>query len=559
MKPNSESFPLIKHQTHKISILTNHFLNISETIDHLKQTQAVFLKHLTSLPHYHYFAARLLRRILQCPGDNLRYAHQVFDEIPSCENGFLWTSLIRGFVLHDHFRHSVSLYSRMHQNGVLPSGFTFSSVLNACGRIPAVFEGKQVHSRVVQSGLCENKIVETAILDMYAKCGCVFDAREVFDGMCDRDVVAWTAMICGYTKVGMMDDAMWLFENMGRRNSFTWTTMVAGYASNGNMKAAKGLYDMMKEKDMVTWVAMIAGYGKCGYVREARRVFDEIPMPDASSFAAMVACYAQNGYANEAIEMYNKLREVKVKITDVAMVGAISACAQLRDVQMSKTLTDHLEEICCDRTLIVSNALIHMHSKCGNIHLALREFNVVSKRDVITYSTLIIALAEHGKSQEAVGLFLKMQKEGVKPNQITFVGVLNACSSAGLIEEGCLYFKLMTEEFGIKPLPQHYSCMVDMLGRAGQLERAYALIKENASNVDAVAWSSLLGACRVHGNVELGEIVARCLFEIDPKDSGNYVLLANTYASKNKWEDAEKVKKMMSEKGMRKSPGCSWI
>lgn len=183
----------------------------------------------------------------------------------------------------------------------------------------------------------------------------------------------------------------------------------------------------------------------------------------------------------------------------------------------------------------------------------------MSNRDVITYSALITALTEHGKSQEALDLFLKMQKEGVKPNQVTFVGVLNACSSAGLIEEGCMYFKLMTEVFGIKPLPEHYCCMVDLLGRAGQLERAYNLIKENASIADATTWGSFLGACRVHGNVELGEIAARCLFEIDPKDSGNYVLLANTYASNNKWENVEKLKRMMSERGMRKSPGCSWL
>lgn len=446
----------------------------------------------------------------------------------------------------------------MHQNGVLPSGFTFTSVLNACGRVPAISEGNQVHSRVLQSGLYNNKIVQTAILDMYAKCGLLSDARVVFDEMGERDVVAWTAMICAYTKVGMMVDAMCLFENMEERNSFTWTTMVAGYANNGDMKSAKELFDMMKEKNIVTWVAMIAGFGKCGDVREARRVFDEMPVPDASSFAAMVACYAQNGFAKEAIKMYNNMRERKIRVSVVAVVGAISACAQLRDVHLSRTLTNQLEEDCSDRTLAISNALIHMHSKCGNIGLAWREFNRISNRDVISYSALITALAEHGKSQDALDLFSRMQKEGVKPNQITFVGVLNACSYAGLVEEGCLYFNQMTDLFGIKQLPEHYSCMIDLLGRGGQLERACDLIQENASE-DATAWGSLLAACRVHGNVELGEIAARRLFEIDPKDSANYVLLANTYASKNRWDDVEKVKKLMNERRMRKSPGCSWI
>ncbi|XP_028752154.1 putative pentatricopeptide repeat-containing protein At5g37570 [Neltuma alba] len=554
----SASLSLIIHQKHKTSTLIGHFLNTGKTIDHLRQAQAVFLRQLATPHHYQYFAGRLLLRILQCPGDNLRYASRVFDQIPRCRNGFLWTLLIRKYALHDHFHLSISLYARMHENGVSPSGFTFSSVLNACCRIPAISVGKQVHARVSQSGLCKNKIVQTAILDMYAKCRLVSDARAVFDEMSERDVVAWTAMIRAYTKVGMMIDAMGLFENMEERNSYTWTTMVAGYANNGDMKAARELYDMMKEKDKVTWVAMIAGYGKCGDVKEARRVFDDIPVPDASSFAAMVACYAQNGFVKEAIMMYSNMREGKIRITDVAMVGAISACAQLRDVHLSRTFSDQLEDDCCGRTLAISNALIHMHSKCGNIDLAWREFNRMSNRDVITYSALITALAEHGKSQDALDLFLKMQKEGVKPNQITFVGVLNACSHAGLVEKGCMYFKQMTCSFGIKPLSEHYSCMVDLLGRAGQLERACNLIQESARD-DATAWGSLLGACRVHGDAELGEIAARRLFEIDPNDSGNYVILANTYASKDRWDDVEKVKKMMSEKRMIKPPGCSWI
>lgn len=558
---HEDDFIISPNPKHKTSALVKQLLNAAKTIGHLKQTQALFIKLHTQPHHYHYFLGRLLLRVLQFPCEaNLCYAHQLFDLIPNCQNGFLWTSLIRKLLFHAHFHHCISTYARMHQNGVSPSGFTFSSVLNACGRVPAIFEGKQVHARMVQSGCSGNKIVQTALLDMYAKFGCVFDARYVFDRMDDKDVVAWTAMICGYAKVGMMVEAQWLFDNMGERNTFTWTTMVAGYANNGDMKAAKELYDVMNEKDAVTWVAMIAGYGKFGNVSEAKRVFDGIPMPrDASTCAAMLACYAQNGYAKEAIDMYMETRQANVKTTEVAMVGAMSACAQLRDIRMSNTLTDHLQEGCCDRTYIVSNALIHMHSKCGNINLAWREFSRMKQRDVCAYSTMVAAFAEHGKSQDAIDIFFKMQKEGLKPNQVTFVGVLNACSSSGLIEEGCRFFQIMTGVYGIEPLPEHYACMVDLLGRAGQLERAYSLIKENATSADATTWGSLLACCRVYGNVELGESAARRLFEIDPEDCGNYVLLANTYASKDKWEHAEEVKKMVSEKGLRKPSGCSWI
>ncbi|KAL2317568.1 hypothetical protein Fmac_031444 [Flemingia macrophylla] len=561
-----KTFPSFFSQSRstKLGLRLMQFLNASKTIDHLKQTHALFLKLLTQQPphHCHYLMARLLHRVLHLTSEksNLFYAHQLFETMPSCPNSFLWTSLMRAFLCHrDHFRHCIYTFARMHQNGVFPSGFTFSSVLSACGRVPALFEGKQVHARVVQSGFLGNRIVQTALLDMYGKVGCVCDARDVFDRMDDRDVIAWTAMICAYAKMGMMVDAQWLFDNMGERNSFTWTTMVAGYANCEDMKAAKELYDLMDDKNEVTWVAMIAGYGKLGNVSEARRVFDGIPVPQgASACAAMLACYAQNGYATEAIDMYKKMKEAKIKITEVAMVAAISACAQLRDIRMSNTLTDHLEECCCDRTHIVSNAVIHLHSKCGNVNLALSEFSSMRYRDIHTYSAMIAALAEHGKSQDAIDVFLKMQKEGLKPNQVTFIGVLNACASSGHIEEGCRFFQIMTGVFGIEPLPEHYTCIVDLLGRAGQLERAYNMI-ENVSSTDATTWGSLLAACWLYGNVELGEIAARHLFEIDPEDSGNYVLLANIYASKDKWEHAEEVKKLISEKGMKKPSGYSSI
>ncbi|KAF5466390.1 hypothetical protein F2P56_016316 [Juglans regia] len=536
-----------------------HFIRASKTVSQLKQTHTVLLKTLIKTHHYNHLLTRFLIQLLQFPGDNLCYACLLFDQIPHCKSQFLWTSLIRSHVFHDHFSRSLSIYARMHWVGVSPTGFTFSSVLNASARIPAISAGKQIHAKVLRSGFLGNKFVQTALLDVYAKSGFVSCARDLFDRMDDKDVVTWTAMICGYTKVGMMDEARLLFDNMGQRNEVSWTTMVAGYANYGDMKAARKLYDGMQEKNPVASVAMIAGYGKCGNVVESQKMFDEITVPGVSCWAAMVACYAQNGYATEAIEMYKKMKEENVKINEVAMVGAISACTQLSDIEMANILAKHMEEGCCNRTHFVSNAFIHMYSKFGRIDKARDEFNRMSDRDVISYSALLTALADHGKTQEALDVFSEMQKEGIKPNQVTFISVLNTCSHAGLIEEGCKYFKLMTEVYSIEPLNEHYACMVDLLGRAGQLEKAYNLIVGNVGNADATIWGALLSACKVHGNAELGEIAARHLFEIERDNTGNYVLLANTYASMNKWDDAERLRQMMREKDMRKIPGCSWI
>lgn len=221
-----------------------------------------------------------------------------------------------------------------------------------------------------------------------------------------------------------------------------------------------------------------------------------------------------------------------------------------------------IKTICCilsDRTNYVSNALIHMHSKCGYLDLAWREFSRIKNKDVISYSSMITAFADHGKSQEALDMFLKMRNEGIEPNQVTFIGVLTACSHGGLVEDGCKQFELMTRVFGIKPLTEHLTCMVDLLGRSGQLEKAHSLIMDYKDFCDAGTWGALLGACKVHVNAELGEIAARHLLELEPEKTGNSALLANIYASMGKWKDSEIVKMMISETEKKKSPGCSWI
>ncbi|KAL3720820.1 hypothetical protein ACJRO7_005602 [Eucalyptus globulus] len=551
------------HQDRPAIALLKHCLRISKTVDQLKQSHALILKTLPEPNPDSREDERLLPfllvKLLRVPGDNLRYARYLFDEMPHGRTQFLWASLVRAHVAGGHFTRCIFLYARMHRAGVSPSAFVFSSVLNACARAPALSKGKQVHARVLNLGFLGNKIVETALLDMYAKSGAVSDARSIFDDMGGKDVVTWTAMIRGYSKLRMMEDARQLFDALETRNDMSWTTMVAGYANCGDMNAARELYDKMPGKNCVTWVAMIAGYGKIGDVTKTKRVFDEAQVKDAACWAAMLSCYAQNGYAMEALEMYREMRKLRVKINDVAVVGAISACTQLADIKMANELAVHVEETCCRRTNFLSGALINMHSRCGNIDQAQTEFRRMKNKDVISYSSMIRALSDHGKGLEALELFQEMLKDGVKPNHITFVSVLSACSHAGLVEEGLMHFSLMTKTFGIEPLIEHYSTIIDLLGRAGQLEKAYDIVIHSQGVCDAGVWGALLGACRVHGNVELGEMVARKLFAIEPENTGNYMLLADIYASVNRWEEAEKVKGLVSERGLRKLPGSSCI
>lgn len=330
--------------------LIGHYIRVSKTADQLRQIHAFILK---TLPNNsikrHRSIGRLLSKLLRLPGDSLRYARHLFDDIPKCKTR---GNSLPGLLLHSHvrlghFRTAIALYAGMQREGVPPCELTFSSVLTACARIPVLLEGRQIHARVVRSCFLGNKIVETCLLDMYVKNGALNDATAMFDEMEEKDVFAQTVMLYGFSKMGMFREARELFDEMEERNIITWTTMVAGYANIGDMVSARDLYDQMPRKNSVTWLAMISGYGKIGDVDSARAVFDSLDEQDEKCWAAMLACYAQNGRPEEALELYKEMKRENVTTSEVAVVGAISACTQLADVKMASELARHVEEGCC--------------------------------------------------------------------------------------------------------------------------------------------------------------------------------------------------------------------
>ncbi|KAG9457694.1 hypothetical protein H6P81_002202 [Aristolochia fimbriata] len=528
-------------------------LQISKSIRQLQQTHARLLR--TGAVQSQLLL--LTTQILKFQND-LEYARKVFDEIPQCQDVLVWTSLIRAHTLNGHFAGSLTLFAKMHSCGASPNAFTFSSALSAAARSSAVVEGRGLHTHVVKLGFSSNIVVETVLLDMYGKCGLVRDARQVFDAMREKDIVSWTAMVAGYAKAGLMRSARELFDVMTERNVVSWTAMVAGYASSGELGPARELFDQMPVRNSVSWTAMIAGYGKSGNVSSARQLFDQVSTKDPDVHAAMLACYSQNGFCKEAIELYKEMKKKKVEATEVALVGVISACTQTGDADAANMVASHMEERGSKVTPIAANALIHMHSKCGTIEKALRVFHDMQEKDVISYSALIAGLADHGRTKEALDIFKQMLREGSEPNEVTFVGVLHACSHAGLLDEGLNYFKIMTKTYGLVPGKEHYACLADLLGRAGRLVEAQKLIESVAGLSDPGAWGALLGACMAHSNVEIAETAAKHLFEIEPENTGNYVLLANIYASVNRWDDAARVRNMMSGRGLSKNPGLSW-
>ena len=427
------------------------------------------------------------------------YPRLVFQQV-EYPNPFLWTALIRGYALQGPFMESVLLYNSMRRQGIGPVSFTFTALLKACSAALDVNLGRQVHTQTILiGGFGSDLYVGNTLIDMYVKCGCLGCGHRVFDEMLDRDVISWTSLIVAYAKVG-------------------------------NMEAASELFDGLPMKDMVAWTAMVTGY-------------------------------AQNARPREALEVFERMQAAGVKTDEVTLVGVISACAQLGAAKYANWVRDVAEQSGFGPTsnVVVGSALIDMYAKCGSVEDAYKVFERMEERNVYSYSSMIVGFAMHGLAGAAMELFDEMLKTEIKPNRVTFIGVLTACSHAGMVEQGQQLFAMMEECHGVAPSEDHYACMVDLLGRAGRLEEALNLVKMMPMNPHGGVWGALLGACRIHGNPDMAQIAASHLFELEPNGIGNYILLSNIYASAGRWDDVSKVRKLMRAKGLKKNPGCSWV
>ncbi|XP_058115015.1 putative pentatricopeptide repeat-containing protein At5g37570 [Magnolia sinica] len=487
-----------------------------------------------------------------------RYATAVFDRVAR-PNIYLWNSIIKGFCDNSILHNTILLFKRMKRSDTPPDRFTFPSLLKACSNELAVREGKAIHCAVVRCGVHADLYVRTGLVDFYGKCMEIGCARKVFDEMSERNVVSWTALIFGYVCSGDVGAARKLFDEMPNRNVASWNAMVDGYAKHGDLKTARRLFDEMPKRNVISYTSLIDGYAKAGDIASARYLFEQSIERDIVSWSALISGYAQNGQPDEALKLFIEMRNKNVKPDERIMVSLMSACSQVGSLELAKWVDSFITRGAIDlKQAHVTAALIDMNAKCGNMERALQLFETMPKRDMISYCSVIQGLSIHGCGAEAVRLFQRMLGEGLIPDNVAFTVILAACSHAGLVEEGCQYFKSM-KEYGILPSPDHYACMVDLLGRAGRLREAYELIKSMPIEPHAGAWGALLRACGLHCEIELGEIVAGRLFEVEPHNAGNYVLLSNIYAAANRWSDVSEVRTRMRERGVKKIPGCSWI
>lgn len=382
---------------------------------------------------------------------------------------------------------------------------------------------------MIKLGVEANLFVCNSLVDMYFKFGRPDVARWVFDEMRVRDVVSYNTVLSGYAGCGRVSDAREVFDSMGERSVVSWSAMIAGYTKAGDVDAARELFERMTERNVVCWNAMIAGY-------------------------------AQNERFGEAIGVFRRmLEDGSVQPNEVTLVSVLSACANLGALDLGKWIDRYIGRKTMHLGLFLGNALSDMYAKCGCIAEASKVFDQMSERDVISWSIIVTGTAMHGQWKEAIAAFHQMLSQGVQPNDITFMGILSACTHAGLVDEGLQYFDRMSRVFAIDPKVEHYGCVVDLLSRAGRLDEAEDMISSMRVPPNAIVWGALLGGCRIYGDVDRGTRVAHKILHLDPGHSGSYVYLANVYASTGKLEEAAKYRLWMRDKGVVKTPGCSWI
>lgn len=458
----------------------------------------------------------------------INYAHQLFAEITEPDT-FMYNTMIRASAQSLSPLNSVLFYTQMEKFPVKPDKYTFSFVLKACTKLLFRNMGFCVHGKVVRHGFEVNKFVRNTLIYFHANCGDIDIARVLFDDSARRDVVAWSALTAGYARRGELREARRLFDEMPVRDLVSWNVMITGYVRDGDMEKAKELFNEVPKRDVVTWNAMIGGYVGCGM-------------------------------NEQALEMFEEMRSVGERPDEVTMLSLLSACTELRNLAMGEKVHSAVLEMSSGEiNVLVGNALIDMYAKCGSIEIAMGVFRGMREKDVSSWNSVIGGMAFHGNAEETIALFSEMLRSKVMPNEITFVGVLVACSHAGQVEEGRRYFSLMKDEYKIEPNIRHYGCMVDLLSRAGLLIEAFEFIDMMEIKPNAVIWRTLLGACKIHGNVELARRANVRLLQMRKNESGDYVLLSNIYASRGEWDVAQNVRNLMDDSGIRKDPGRSQV
>nr|XP_034922902.1 LOW QUALITY PROTEIN: pentatricopeptide repeat-containing protein At3g26782, mitochondrial-like [Populus alba] len=490
---------------------------------------------------------------------------------------YSWNSLIAELARGGDSCESLRAFSWMRKLDIKPNRSTFPCAIKSCSALFDLNSGKQAHQQALVFGFESDVFVSSALIDMYSKCGKLSNARVLFDEIPRRNIVTWTSLITGYVQNDDAHEALNGFkeffclkeegngEEVGTSvDSVAMISVLSACSRVSNKAVSEGVHGVAikvgLDKVMGVENTLLDAYAKCGEVSLSRKVFDDMAEKDVVSWNSMIAVYAQNGLSTDAFEVFHgMLKAGGGKYNEVTLSTLLLACAHEGALRVGMCLHDQVIKMGYVNNVIMATSIIDMYCKCGQAEMARNAFDGMKKKNVRSWTAMIAGYGMHGFAREALDVFYQMIWAGVKPNYITFISVLAACSHAGFLDEGWRWFNAMSHEYNLEPGVEHYGCMVDLLGRAGYIKEAYNLIKSMKVRRDFVLWGSLLAACRIHKDVELAEISARELFKLDPSNCGYYVLLANIYADAGRWKDVERMRILVKDRGLVKPPGYSLV
>ncbi|KAM0952148.1 putative tetratricopeptide-like helical domain superfamily, DYW domain-containing protein [Dioscorea sansibarensis] len=497
-----------------------------------------------------------------------------------------WNTMISSLAQNDRDEEALALVNQMVLFGIKPDGVTLSSVLPACSRLELFNVGKEIHAYALRNdGLSENSFVACALVDMYCNFGKVEGGRHLFDRVLEKRLGIWNAMISGYAQNGLYEEALDLFIQVETiaglmPNATTLASVLPACVCSETFPDKESIHGYVVKRglecDKYVQNTLMDMYSRVGKLDVARRIFNGMEARDVVSWNTMITGCIICGHFSEAFCLLSQMQRTRntddevdtdavvhtnYKPNNISLITVLPACAILAALAKGKEIHAYAVRNFSASDVAVGSALVDMYAKCGCLTLSRRVFDRMSKRNVITWNVLIMAYGMNGQGEEALRLFQDMVIGGeAKPNEVTYIAVFAACSHSGMVDKGVELFHKMRKDHEVEPTAEHYACVVDLLGRAGKLEKAYRLITMMQPGIQqAGAWSSLLGSCRIHHDVKLGETAANHLFELEPNVSSHYVLLSNIYAAAGLWDKAMEVRYKMKELGVKKEPGYSWI
>ncbi|KAK9705703.1 hypothetical protein RND81_07G076500 [Saponaria officinalis] len=494
------------------------------------------------------------------------YAHKVFDRM-SQRDTVLWNAMMSGLAKNCCYVDSLRVFRDMVGSGAHLDSSTLSAILPAVAELPDLKMGTAIHCISYKLGLHSHIYVFTGLLSMYSKCGDPYTAKVLFTQIRKPDVVCYNAIISGFIFNGDVESSVGIFKELlysGEKvNSSTIVGLIPVGSPFGHLVLTSLIFGFSVKIGMIgvpsVSTAIITVYSRLNEIDKARQLFDESSEKSLAAWNAMISGYAQNGLTEKAVRLFQDMQTCHVRPNPTTICSILSACAQLGALSLGKWVHNLINEEKLESNVYVTTALIDMYAKCGSISKARELFDTMPEKNVVSWNAMVSGYGLHGLGHEALNLFDKMLKLGITPSRVTFLCVLYACSHAGLVDEGNKIFDSMVHFHGCEPISEHYACMVDLFGRAGQLEKALYFIENMPVKAGSVEWGALLGACMTHKDLALARKAADKLLELDPENVGYYVLLSNIYSADQNFGQAASVRQMAKKKNLSKSPGCTLI